>query len=245
MVSTGQCKRLSAVATVVLVASSALAAAPARAATDAEQAEALIREGVKLRSRDAAPKALPLFEKAYQISRTPRTAAQLGLCELELGYHVAAERYLTEALAAPDHPWVSKNKTALTRALDSARASIGDLSLVVSPAGAEVSLNKKPLDKALVGAPIRLDKGPVDIEVRAPGYEPARDTIIIVGGKREQRTYALAREAATAAGASEIRVGPVVSLAPTASDPGAAAVTLNTAPPPAQDNGYTTRRTAA
>jgi hypothetical protein len=31
--------------------------------------------------------------------------------------------------------------------------------------------------------------------VRAPGYETARDTVIIVGGKREQRTYTLAREA--------------------------------------------------
>ena len=246
MVSTGQLKRFSTVAAAVLAAFVVLAAAaPARAATDAEQAEALIREGVKLRGRDNAPKALPLFEKAYQISRSPRTAAQLGLCELELGYYVAAERYLIEALAAPDHPWVSKNKTALTRALDSARANIGELALVLSPAAAEVSLNKKPLDKALVGAPVRLDKGPVDVEVRAPGHEPTRDTITIVGGKREQRTFTLVREAATAAGASEIRVGPVVSLAPTAADPGTAAATLSTAPPPAQDGGYSTRRTAA
>jgi hypothetical protein len=245
MVSTGQVKRFSAVAVAVLAVFAGLAAPPARAATDAEQAEALIREGVKLRARDNAPKALPVFEKAYQISRSPRTAAQLGLCELELGYYVAADRYLTEALAAPDHPWVSKNKTALTRALDSARANIGELALVVSPAGAEVSLNKKPLDKALVGPPVRLDKGPVDVEVRAPGYEPTRETITIVGGKREQRTFALVREAATAAGASEIRVGPVVSLAPTASDPSAAAVTLNAAPPPGEDGGRTMRRTAA
>ena len=243
MVSTGQRERFRAVVVVVLAVLAA--SAPARAATDAEQAEALIREGVKLRGRDNAAQALPLFEKAYQISRTPRTAAQLGLCELELGYYVAAERYLTEALAAPDHPWVSKNKTALTRALDSARASIGDLALVVSPAGAEVSLNKKPVDRATLGAAIRLDKGPVDIEVRAPGYEPTRETITIVGGKREQRTYALVREPARPAGASEIRVGPVVSLGAPSSEPGGAAVTLDRTAPAAPDGSYTTRRTAA
>src|SRR5262249_20157474 len=152
-----------------------------RAATDAEQAEALIREGVQLRADDKAALALPLFEKAYQISRSPRTAAQLGLCEMELGYFVATERYLSEALAAPEHPWVARNKRALKKSLEAARASIGELALVVSPAGAEVSVNHKPVDRALLGAPLRLDKGPVDLEVRAPGYETARDTITIVG----------------------------------------------------------------
>ncbi|HEY7371522.1 MAG TPA: hypothetical protein VIF57_05035, partial [Polyangia bacterium] len=73
------------VSSVTLLVALAGLARPARAATDAEQAEALIREGVQLRAHDKAALALPLFEKAYQISRTPRTAAQLGLCELELG----------------------------------------------------------------------------------------------------------------------------------------------------------------
>ncbi|HEY7374712.1 MAG TPA: hypothetical protein VIF57_21285, partial [Polyangia bacterium] len=118
-----------------------------------------------------------------------------GLCELELGYFAATERYLTEALAAPDHPWVARNKTALKKSLETARASVGELALVLSPPSAEVSLNHKPVDRASLAAPIRLDKGPVDVEVRAPGYETARDTVIIVGGKREQRTYTLAREA--------------------------------------------------
>jgi hypothetical protein len=173
----------------------AFSAAPARAATDAEQAEALIRQGVKLRASDSAALALPLFEQAYQVSRSPRTAAQLGLCELELGYWVAADRYLTEALAAPDHPWVAKNKGTLKKSLETARANVGELALVLSPANAEVFLNHKALDRALLGAPLRLDKGLVDLEVRAPGYEAARETVIVTGGKREERTYTLVRAA--------------------------------------------------
>lgn len=219
MVSTSRLERCSCVA---LVAALAALSAPARAASDAEQAEALIREGVQLRAHDKAALALPLFEKAYGISRTPRTAAQLGLCEAELGYFVATERYLTEALATPDHPWVSKNKTALKKALETARASIGELALVVTPATAEVSLNHKPIDRAALGAPIRLDKGPVDVEVSAPGYEPARDTVIIVGGKREQRTYALVAEAPKPIAAD------VPALAPPPPGP---AMTLTAAPP--------------
>jgi hypothetical protein len=243
MASTRQHTRVSSFAAAVLAVLPILVAAPARAATDAEQAEALIREGVRLRAHDATPRALPLFEKAYQISRTPRTAAQLGLCELELHDYVAAERHLSEALAAPEHPWIAKNKAALKGPLDTARASVGELALVVSPAGADVSLNGQPVDRALLGAPIRLDKGPVDLEVRAPGYAPARDTITIVGGKREQRTYALVRTAPSP-GASEIRPGAVVSLAPPAPDSGAAAL-LDTAPSPAPAGSHDKRRTAA
>src|SRR5437867_6457532 len=119
MVATRQLKRSS-----IVAALAAIAALPtaARAATDAEQAEALIREGVQLRAHDKAGEALLVFEKAYQVSRTPRTAAQLGLCELELGHFVAADRHLGEALAGAEHPWVRKNKATLKKSLDSARA---------------------------------------------------------------------------------------------------------------------------
>jgi hypothetical protein len=206
----------------------ALNVTPARAATEAEQAEALIREGVKLRARDSAALALPLFEQAYQISRSPRTAAQLGLCEQELGYWVAADRYLTEALASPDHPWVARNKAALKKSLETARANVGELALVLSPGNAEVLLNHKPLDRAAVGAPIRLDKGLVDVEVRAPGYEAARETVIITGGKREERTYTLARAA--------------VATQPTAPVPG---LVGGGSPSPDTNGGLTLTATAA
>jgi tetratricopeptide (TPR) repeat protein len=225
MMSTRQHERFLGIAVAVLAAFPVVQltlATPARAATDAEQAEALIREGVRLRSRDNTAQALPLFEKAYQISRTPRTAAQLGLCELELGYFVEAERYLTEALASPDHPWIAKNKGSLKKPLETARANIGELVLTVSPASADVSLNKKPLDRSLLGPPIRLGKGPADVEVRAPGYEPVRDTVTIVGGKREQRTYALVPEAKPA----------VAETVPSLASPAPGPVTLSTAPPP-------------
>ena len=48
-------------------------------AGDSAEAEALIRQGVELRAQKKDERALPLFEKAYQISRSPRTAGQLGL----------------------------------------------------------------------------------------------------------------------------------------------------------------------
>ena len=62
---------------VVLIAMSAAAVAQsAIAAGESGEAEALIRQGVQLRIQGKPERALPFFEKAYQTSRTPRTAAQ-------------------------------------------------------------------------------------------------------------------------------------------------------------------------
>ncbi|MES1207946.1 MAG: PEGA domain-containing protein, partial [Pseudomonadota bacterium] len=175
----------------VLAAVTVLGATPARAMTDADQSEALIREGVRLRGQDQTARALPLFQKAYEISHSPRAAGQLGLCEMELGAYVDAERHLGEALASPEHPWIAKNKPVLKRQLEAARANIGELVVTVSPAGAEVLLNGKPVDAALLASPIHVDKGQVVVEVRAAGFETARDTLTIAAGKRERRTFAL------------------------------------------------------
>ena len=61
----------------------------------------------------------------------------------------------------------------------------------MSPAAASVVLNGSPLDRSQIGVPIRLDRGEVVVEVRAAGFETARESITIVGGKRESRAFAL------------------------------------------------------
>jgi tetratricopeptide (TPR) repeat protein len=197
---------------------------------EAEQAEALIREGVQLRAQDQTARALPLFEKAYGLSRNPRTAGQLGLCELELGFFAEAELYLSEALATPNHPWIAKNRATLKHQLDAARANVGELSLTVSPPTAEVLLDKKSADRMAPGVPIHLRKGPVVLEIRAPGYQPVQTTITIVGGKREERSFALV----------PLSLPPVVPVAE-ATPP----VTLATGAPPAETSETDPRRIAA
>jgi hypothetical protein len=58
----------------------------ARLAGGAEPAEdALIRQGIELRRRQEDAAAFPLFKRAYELRRSPRAAAQMGLDELALG----------------------------------------------------------------------------------------------------------------------------------------------------------------
>ena len=174
---------------------------PARVAHagDSAEAEALIRQGVELRAQKKDERALPMFEKAYQVSRSPRTAGQLGLVEMALGYFVDAEKYLGEAVASPDHPWVAKNLATLKAQLATAKSQIGELYIVGEPAGAEVVVNGKSAGRLPLSGPVRLDKGRVDVQVRAAGYLPTSDSVTMVGGKREDRSYRLQREAVAVA----------------------------------------------
>src|SRR6188768_1026433 len=106
----------------------------ARAHADAAEVEALIAKGNELRRAGTPGPALPYFQKAYELARTPRTAGQLGLAELAAGYPVDAEEHLAAALQVPDDPSIAKYRKMLTDALTTARTQIGELALEGNPA---------------------------------------------------------------------------------------------------------------
>src|SRR6187455_2893583 len=99
---------------VLLFVALAFGSTPAQA--DAAEVEALIAKGNELRRAGTPGPALPYFQKAYQLARTPRTAGQLGLAELAAGYPVDAEEHLASALQTPDDPSIAKFRKMLTDA---------------------------------------------------------------------------------------------------------------------------------
>src|SRR6188474_3386726 len=116
----------------------AIVAASTAARADAAEVEALIAKGNELRRAGTPGPALPYFQKAYELARTPRTAGQLGLAELAAGYPVDAAEHLAAALQSPEDPSIVKYRKMLADALTTARSQIGELALEGSPAGAEV-----------------------------------------------------------------------------------------------------------
>ena len=163
----------------VLVSVVAIAADPA-------EVEDLIAHGVEFRRAGNDHRALPLFKKAYDLSPTPRTAAQLGLVEMALGYRIDSEQHLAESLAAPRDPWIHKNRETLERSLRQVRAGIGQVAIAGSPAGAEVSVNGTVAGRLPLKAPVRVGEGPAIVEVRAPGYATERQTVQVTGETREE-----------------------------------------------------------
>jgi len=171
----------------------------ARAQSPADEAEALIRQGTELRHNGEDARALPYFEGAYHLSRNPRTAAQLGLVKMALGYCVDAEGLLDEALAVPEHPWIARNRAILEQTRANARKSVGEVTVAGSPAGAQVLVNGRPAGTMPLAAPLRLDRGPAELQVRAPGYVPASRALTIAAGSRETVSITLSPVAAPGA----------------------------------------------
>ncbi len=179
----------------------------ARAADPAE-VEELIRQGVELRRLHRDPAALPLFQKAYDLDRSPRTAAQLATVESALGYWVAAERHLTEALASPRHPWLVQHLDELTSWLQTVRSHVGELEVVGAPEGAEVIVNGQSAGRLPLDKPVKVAEGPVQVTVRAPGYTESTASTTARGGGHEKVSLRLEHAAPSASAASERPTSP-------------------------------------
>jgi hypothetical protein len=189
------------------------AARPAAASPPTE--EELIKQGVESRRNGNDAAAVELFRRAYESGRSAHALSQVGLAEMALGHWTEAEVHLEQALAAPD-PWVAKNTDTLRAALARVRDQLGSLEIVGSPAGAEIVCEGHALGKLPLARPLRLRVGEAQIEVRAPGFVPARRSVRIGPG-------ALVRESVDLARAEEPAPAPAGT---------AAAVVV--APPPAQ-----------
>jgi len=176
--------------------------------------EDLIREGVKLRKEGRDNLALPVFQRAYDLVRTPRTAAQLGLAEASLGYWLSAEEHLSEALAAPGHPWVNQYRKTLEETLADVRAHIGELAVTGTPVGAKLEVNGKPQGTLPLEKPIRLAEGRVRVRVQAPGFSDSTQSLRIEARK-----------------VSELQVDLEKTPLDTASAPGIPAPTLGSSEP--------------
>lgn len=161
------------------------------ARADAAEVEALIAKGNELRRAGTPGPALPYFQKAYELARTPRTAGQLGLAELAAGYPVEAAEHLSAALQTPNDPSIGKFRKMLTDALTLARSQIGELAVEGGPVGAEVVVDGRAVGVLPLPAPFKLAARSAEVVVRAPGYEPHRELVTIAGGQRHALTVNL------------------------------------------------------
>ena len=155
------------------------------------EVESLIAKGNELRRRGQADRALPLFQKAYALVHTPRTAGQLGLVEVSVGDLVEAERHLGAALDSPQHPWVAGNRAGLEQMLARARAGIGELVVDGGPPGAAVAVNGVPAGAFPLASAIKVNAGRVDVEVRAPAYATVTRSLHVGGGERQRLSVTL------------------------------------------------------
>src|SRR4029079_17678633 len=157
------------------------------------EVEALIAKGNELRRAGTPGPALPYFRKAYELARTPRTTAQLGLGELAAGYPVEAAEHVAASLETPNDPSIVKYRQMLSDSLATARSQIGELAIRGSPPGAEIVVDGGALGVLPLVSPIKLAAHGTEVVVRAPGFAPRREMVPIVGGQRREMNVSLDR----------------------------------------------------
>ena len=159
-----------------------LAAAPAMAQAT-EDPEVLIRDGVALRKQGEDAKAHGYFQRAYEIARTPRTAAQLGLCDLAVGRWLDADVHLGEALDSSD-PWVNHQRAALDEGRVKARAKLGKIVITGSAPGALVTASGRPTTKLADDGQVFVAPGSIHVKLEAPGYRSVEQDVVVAEGRR-------------------------------------------------------------
>jgi hypothetical protein len=193
-------RHLRPLAVTVLVAVSGSVAGIARAADDAD---ALIKQGIELRKTGDHQGALRLFQRAYELRQSPRALAQVGLAEQALGNWADAEKHVGEAVVLfPNDPWIKKNAKVLETDLGVIREHVGILEIAVTSADgskpdADLTVNGQPIDRALwSNKALHLSQGSTALRVEAPGYVGETRPIKITGNRTLRETFTLAPQTA-------------------------------------------------
>ena len=158
-------------------------ASPGAAATEAARAH--FKTGVKLYQDANYTGALTEFETAYSLKPGPGSLQNVALCQKALFRYGEAVDSLTRLLTHHDAELSDAERTAAKRARDELDALVGTVRLVVSPPGADVTIDGQPLTLIARGAPLRLNVGEHALGATAPGYARTTTTLRVASGQRE------------------------------------------------------------
>ncbi len=154
------------------------------AATENEDPESLIERGNALRRKHEDIKAHGYFQRAYEIARTPRAAAQLGLADLSVSDFFAAEGHLSEALADVADPWVVAHRAVLENSLTTAREQLGSIAIVNAPPDTTVSFAGRAAMKLPPDGVIYVSPGEIAVRLSAPVRDSSSQTLTVTRGQR-------------------------------------------------------------
>jgi len=206
-----------------LVAAVTFALAGQAGSVGAETQDALIKHGIDLRLAGDDEGAFRDFQKALEISRTPKAVAQVGLAEQALGRWEDADVHVAEALRANNDPWVTRNRKTLEDAMGVIKQHVARVEVVAEPAGAEILVNGRKVGKTPLPSAIRVSAGEVAVEARAAGYVTTYHTVHLVGGQYQTVVLHMEQEGGTEAsknGASKNGAGKAIESPASAANTG-------------------------
>ena len=154
----------------VLVAIVLLVSLPSAAI--AQDARALLEEGVSLRQDGRDEEALERFRQAYEADHSAEALAQVALAEQALGQLPEAEAHLREALSGDQDEFIARYQMVLEQALTEIGTRLGSLTLIGGPDGAAVRIAGRVRGQLPFSEPLRVVGGSVHVEVQQDGFIP-------------------------------------------------------------------------
>ena len=170
--------RLFALALTLLVASAILSPR-----AQAQDAEALVDEGIALREQRQDAEALELFDRAYGLDPQARTLVQIALAEQALGRYAEAEAHLAEALANGADRFIRRNRRVLQGALAEIRENLGTVELEGGIEGARLRVGDRDVGDLPLTVPLRVSAGTRTLVISAEGYEEWTRVVEVVAGE--------------------------------------------------------------
>ncbi len=157
------------------------APAPAEPTGDAEGAKRHFEQAVALFNDGNFPAALTEFEQAYRLRPAAFVHYNIGLTQKALFRYSDAiaslQRYLDESTAL-----TPERRAEATQIINELKALLADVTLVVLPAGAAVTLDGRAMGVAPFSRPLAIAAGIHKLEITADGHEPQKRDLIVTAG---------------------------------------------------------------
>ena len=182
--------------------------APPPASSDAKTAAArkridegdlFLRKGdqVARKNKQAAAaeyaRALAAYKAAFALVPSPKIYFGIATAEERLGlWRDAADHYRRVLAGVAASPDTTALRRAATHRLDAVMQRLGVLALTVTPAGATVTVDGRPVGTAPLAEPLLLAPGEYTVGFLAAGHAPREISIRIEAGSELERTIAMA-----------------------------------------------------
>jgi len=167
---------------------------PVRADDDQakKEAQGLVTEGVGLLKAKNYDDALAKFEAAYARFPSPKILLNIGTTQKEMGRIADAANTYQQYMADPATP--PERVAEVKKILNQLDAQVVLLTVEVTPAGAEVSIDGRPWQPVAGALLTRVAPGTRLVRARGTGLEPAETSVS--GSPGDKRKVALALVAA-------------------------------------------------
>jgi len=173
---------------------------------NAFEAQLRFNEALKRFDQGEYAEALPLFQRALELSGSPNARLYVARCLRETGRAIEAWEQARRAFVEARERAAKEEKYAETRDLAAAEVALSEgkigrlvVALARRPEGVAVTVNGAafPLDR--LDEPIAVEPGNVTVEASAPGAKTVREEIDLAPGEMKTVALALTVDAPSAA----------------------------------------------